>query len=171
MPSTHEDVRGQGPDEHQGSPPAGHIQADFDDAVLRLATFVVAITISAGAQNNPPLSATQVRVLMVLDAAPQGVTLNQVAAAVSAAAPSASRLCRRLIAHGLTARTQGPGNTITLRLSAAGHQTLARVDDSRLQQLKALGVDLPAHRRTEVTATLHELAQAVPSSLPAAKMP
>lgn len=135
---------------------------DIDSAVLRLATFAVAATITAGAQNTPPLSATQVRVLVVLGAAPDGVTLSQVAAALGASAPSASRLCRRLVDHGLLDRTAAEGNAINLRLSPAGRDTLRRVDASRLAQLKALGDALPSPHRAAVAAAVRALADVAP---------
>lgn len=135
---------------------------DLDAAVLRLATFAVVATITAGAENTPPLSATQVRVLVVLGAAPGGATLTQVATTLGASAPSASRLCRRLVDHGLIDRTAGDGNTINLRLSPTGRDTLHRVDNYRLAQLKALADALPPHIRVRVTAAVRALADVAP---------
>lgn len=148
--------------ERDGPDPDTVTNADIEEAVLRLATFAVAATITAGAQNTPPLSATQVRVLVVLGATPDGATLTQVAAALGASAPSASRLCRRLVDHRLIDRAAGPGTAINLRLSPTGRDTLRRVNASRLAQLTALGEVLSPEVRGQVTAAVRELATAVP---------
>ncbi|MEO6879739.1 MAG: MarR family transcriptional regulator [Mycobacteriaceae bacterium] len=152
----------EGGDVHPGPEPDTDTDTDIDVAVLRLATFAVAATITAGAQNTPPLSATQVRVLVVLGAAPDGATLTQVAAALGASAPSASRLCRRLVDHGLLDRTAAEGNAINLRLSPTGRDTLRRVNASRLAQLRTLGDALPAHHRAAVAAAVRALADSDP---------
>lgn len=152
----------EGRDVHPSADSDTDTRSDFDEAVLRLVTFAVAATISAGEQNDPPLSATQVRVLVVLGAVPGGVTLTQVAAALGASAPSASRLCRRLVDHGLLDRAPGQGNAINLRLSPTGRDTLRRVNASRLAQLKAIGDSLPERSRTGIVAVLKELARNVP---------
>lgn len=145
--------------------PSRDTDTSTDDAVLRLATFAVATAIRAGADNDPQLSATQVRVLVVLGAAADGATLTEVATALGASAPSASRLCRRLHDHGLVDRSPGEGKTINLRLSARGQDTLQRVNASRLEQLAVLFEALPEDRRGRVRASVRDLGRVVPPAI------
>ncbi|WP_460864465.1 MarR family transcriptional regulator [Rhodococcus aerolatus] len=119
----------------------------LDAALLALTTAAVEATVHAGESVTPALSPTQVRVLTVLSRAPDGLSLGAVAAATSASAPSASRLCQRLHRAGLVDRDAGPGNELRLSLSALGRDTLAAVDRHRLGRLRPV-LDLldPADR-------------------------
>lgn len=117
----------------------------------------LAATITAGGRADPPLTPPQVRALTVIADARGGLSVTSVATALSASAPSASRLCQRLARDGLLDRGAGPGNQLRLSLSPAGHATLEAINRDRLAQLGPLLDALPPARRRRAEAALRDL--------------
>jgi DNA-binding MarR family transcriptional regulator len=130
-----------------------------DESLLALMRLCVASTVSAGNAADPPLTATQVRVLNLLSVA-NGMTLTQVAEALGATAPSASRLCGRLVRDGLVSRAAGPGHYVDLRLTAAGRRAVRTLNARRVLTLRRIIEGLPATTRQQAAIGLRALADA-----------
>lgn len=132
--------------------------ADANAVKLDLAAFAVAATIRAGAETDPPLSATQIRVLVVLGATADGATLTEVGNALGSSPPAASQLCRGLFHRGFADRSEGPDPTIQLRLTPSGRDALRGVNASCLAQLDTLCERLSGEERVRVIAAFRDLA-------------
>lgn len=130
---------------------------DLDVALLRLHRLALAVTIHAGQAANPPLTATQIRVLTLLAERPAGMTLTAIAGALSMSAPSASRLCQRMVRDGLVNRAAGPGHYIIMSISIEGGRVLRKVNRARVKPLRQLADQLPVERREDLIGYLSEL--------------
>jgi DNA-binding MarR family transcriptional regulator len=130
---------------------------NLDVALLRLLRLALASTVHAGGAANPPVTATQIRVLTLLAESDEGVTLTAIAQALSMSSPSASRLCQRLVRDRLVVRTAGPGHYILLALSADGAAVLDKINRARVAPLRRLVEQLPERRRPALIAQLTEL--------------
>jgi len=146
--------------------PDSTVDAQLEEALLRVVALAVGATIRAGAASDPVLTATQVRTLTVLGAAPQGLTLTEVAAALAASAPSASRLCSRLHGLGLLDREHGPNNTVLLSRTEHGQDVLDRVNRARVAELRAALNSVPAARQQQTRTALVDLGVAITDSAP-----
>jgi DNA-binding MarR family transcriptional regulator len=129
----------------------------LDVALLHLHRLTLATTIHAGNEADPPLTATQVRVLTLLGATPDGMTLTGIAEALSVSPPSASRLCQRLVRDGLVERSAGPGHYIIMTLAQDGVQALRAVNEARVAPLRRLVESVPERRRAALINHLHDL--------------
>ena len=109
-----------------GKPLGAH--DDLDTALLWLHRLALAATVRAGNESSPPVTATQIRVLTLLAASPDGMPLSAIADALFVSPPSASRLCQRLVRDGLVTRSAGPGHYILISLSPAGSRVLRRLE-------------------------------------------
>ena len=130
---------------------------DLDIALLRLHRLTLGATIRAGNATTPPLTPTQIRLLTLLSTAPEGLTLSAIADALMVSAPSASRLCQRMVRGELVARQAGPGHYIIVTLTQAGAAVLQEANRRRLAPLRTLLEELPKARRSEVIHHLQEL--------------
>lgn len=151
------------PDEATTSPAEQHAREssgaidDLDLTLLRLVRMALAATIHAGQSVKPPLTATQVRVLTLLAATEDGMSVSGIAEALSMSPPSASRLCQRMVRDGLVDRSAGPGHYIIMTLSEAGTRSLDEVNRLRVTPLRRLLDDLPERRRADMAEQLREL--------------
>lgn len=130
---------------------------DLDVALLRLHRLTLAVTIHAGQAVDPALTPTQIRVLTLLASSSVGLTLTEVAEALSMSAPSASRLCQRMVRDGRVVRSAGPGHYILMALSADGKRVLRKVNRARTKALRSLVDELPVRRRETMVDQLGEL--------------
>jgi DNA-binding MarR family transcriptional regulator len=130
-----------------------------DESLLVLLRLCIESTVSAGNAAHPPVTPTQVRVLNLLSVA-DGMTLTQVAEALGATAPSASRLCGRLARDGLVSRAAGPGHHLDLRLTVAGRRAVRTLNARRVRTLRRLIENLPATTRQQAAVGLRALAEA-----------
>ncbi|MGW7317487.1 MarR family winged helix-turn-helix transcriptional regulator [Streptomyces sp. NPDC054854] len=100
-----------------------------------------------------PASTSQLRLMYVVGRQP-GIRMRALARLLDAAAPSVTRLCDRLEAIGFLERHPCPGNgrELTLRLTAAGEEHLARIRERREQMLShALDFMTADHRQALAT--------------------
>ena len=132
---------------------------ELDAALLRLHRLTLAATVRAGSESSPPVTPTQTRVLTLLAASPDGMTLSAIADALYVSPPSASRLCQRLVRDGLVTRSAGPGHYILMSLSRQGARALRALNEVRVASLRQLIDALPPGRRKAMTTQLTELAR------------
>jgi DNA-binding MarR family transcriptional regulator len=130
---------------------------DFDVALLWLHRLALAATVRAGNESSPAVTPTQIRVLTLLAASPQGMPLSAIADALSVSPPSASRLCQRLVRDGLAARSAGSGHYILISLSQEGARLLRALNQARIAPFRQLVDALPPRRRAAAAAELAEL--------------
>jgi DNA-binding MarR family transcriptional regulator len=103
--------------------------------------------------STAPLSAAQARVLYVVEREP-GINLTGLGRALSAAAPSVTRLCDRLQAAGFLRRAAGSQDRreVELELTEAGAAHLRTIRHRREQALgRAMGLMSPEARQALVT--------------------
>ena len=130
---------------------------DLDAALLRLHRLALAATVRAGNESSPVVTPTQIRVLTLLAASPEGVPLSAIADALSVSPPSASRLCQRLVRDGLATRSARPGHYILISLSQEGTRLLRALNQARVAPFRHLVETLPPRRRAALAAELAEL--------------
>ncbi len=140
-----------------GKPLSAH--DELDTALLRLHRLALAATVRAGNESSPSVTATQIRVLTLLAASPDGMPLSTIADALFVSPPSASRLCQRLVRDGLVTRSAGPGHYILISLSPAGSRVLGALNQARIAPFRQLIDALPPRRRATMVAQLTELAR------------
>jgi DNA-binding MarR family transcriptional regulator len=119
----------------------------LDAALLAVTRAMVGATVRAGNAVSPALTTTQIRVLSLLAAAADGLSLTAIADQLDLGRPSASRICQRLVRDRLVTRSQGPGHEIRLALTSEGIETLGRLDELRLRLLRPLVDQLPSPQR------------------------
>ncbi len=129
---------------------------DLDVAVLWLHRLALAATVRAGNESSPPVTPTQVRVLTLLSASPDGMPLGAIAEALFVSPPSASRLCQRMVRDGLVTRSAGPGHYILMSLSGEGSRVLSALNRARAAPFRHLIDALPPRRRAAMIAQLCE---------------
>lgn len=108
-----------------------------------------------------PVSATQYRVLTVLDRRP-GLTLGGLADALDVVPSSASRLCDRLAATGLLTRTPDPRDRreVHLTLTATAVELLEDLRRRRCEALATVLTKMPAGSRRSLLRSLTAFATA-----------
>ncbi|MFH9863971.1 MarR family transcriptional regulator [Streptomyces sp. NPDC017202] len=89
-----------------------------------------------GRASTAPVSASQLRVLLILEHH-EGINLRTLADALASTPPSASRLCDRLQAAGFVERTVGRSDRREVRLYLSGRGT-AFLADLRARREKVL---------------------------------
>jgi DNA-binding MarR family transcriptional regulator len=125
-----------------------HTSAGLSAAIEAAAETMVIVWGRAQESLRPPVSGSQLRALLVVDQAGE-TNLNGLAEQLGAIPSSASRLCDRLQASGLLART--PGRTdrreVTLSLTRDGRALLARMRSARQEEIgRVLAQMTPEHR-------------------------
>ncbi|MFF4321374.1 MarR family winged helix-turn-helix transcriptional regulator [Streptomyces sp. NPDC001568] len=106
------------------------------------------------------VSATQLRLMCLVDRHP-GLRMRALAQLLGATGPSMTRLCDRLEAAGFLRRHPSPGDgrEITIRLTPAGEDHLARIRETRERRL-AIALDaMPAGTRHALAHGLEGLRQ------------
>lgn len=102
-----------------------------------------------GRASTAPVSASQIRVLFVLEHN-DGINLRTLADALGSTPPSTSRLCDRLEAVGFVERRAGTASRreLSLRLSRRGRSFLVDLRARRERALRSVVEQMPAARRT-----------------------
>lgn len=120
------------------------------DEVARVAsTAAELLEVLWGRASTAPVSASQLRVLLVLEHR-EGVSLRTLTEALASTPPSVSRLCDRLQAAGFVERVVSPADRreVRLHLSGQGHAFLADLRTRRESALQAVLDQMPAVQRT-----------------------
>jgi len=109
----------------------------------------------SGCREVSSVSPAQLRVLLLLRARPS-LNVNGLAAALNVGPSSASRLCDRLEALGLAARTPDPRDRreMQLSLTAAAIEMLGALTRYRLRALEAILAAMPRTARAELARSL-----------------
>ncbi len=130
---------------------------ELDVALLRLHRLALAATVRAGNEVSPAVTPTQIRAMTLLAASPDGMALSAIADALYVSAPSASRLCQRLVRDGLATRSAGPGHYILIALAPEGARVLRTLNQARVKPFRQLVDALPDRRRAAAVAQLTDL--------------
>lgn len=129
------------------------------DALLSASRVLVAIAARSLADAGEEVTLTQYRSLVVLASrGPQSVAA--LADAVAVAAPTASRLCDRLVRKGLVRRRTDRHDRRQVRvgLTEAGRALVDAVTERRRQELARLLASTPLETQRSVVAALQQLA-------------
>ena len=131
------------------------------DAVLSASRVLVAIAARSLADAGEEVTLTQYRSLVILAArGPQGVA--DLAKAVAVTAPTASRLCERLVRKGLVRRRTDRRDRRQVRvgLTGAGRHLVDTVTERRREEIAGLLASIPQQDQRPVAAALQQLAKA-----------
>ncbi|MEV6613004.1 MarR family transcriptional regulator [Streptomyces sp. NPDC051051] len=114
-----------------------------------------------GRASTAPVSASQLRVLLILEHH-EGINLRTLADALASTPPSASRLCDRLQAAGFVERTvsQSDRREVRLYLSGRGTAFLADLRARREKVLRAVLDQMPPAQRTALLRGLEAFCDA-----------
>lgn len=102
-----------------------------------------------GRASTAPVSASQIRVLFILEHN-DGINLRMLADALGSTPPSTSRLCDRLQAVGFLERKPSDSSRreLRLQLSRRGRAFLAKLRDRRESALESVLAQMPTAKRT-----------------------
>ncbi|MGW6927546.1 MarR family winged helix-turn-helix transcriptional regulator [Streptomyces sp. NPDC054950] len=119
-----------------------------------------------GRATTAPVSASQLRVLLVLEHH-EGVNLRTLTDALASTPPSTSRLCDRLQAAGFVERVVSPADRreVRLHLSNQGHAFLADLRARREKALQAVLDQMPAAQRTALLQGLEAFCDAAAAQI------
>ncbi len=136
------------------------------DAVLAASRALVGIAARSLALTEQLVSLPQWRVLVVVSR-DSGVTLGELAATLGVHPSSATRACDRLVAAGLLARDEAPGDrrALSLSLTAAGRRLVRSVARRRRAALVEVLDRVPARRRAHLVEAMAALAEAAGEQL------
>ncbi|MET9827903.1 MarR family transcriptional regulator [Streptomyces sp. NPDC006385] len=119
-----------------------------------------------GRASTAPVSASQIRVLFILEHS-DGINLRTLAAALGSTPPSTSRLCDRLQAVGFVER--GPSASsrreLRLRLSRRGRTFLDELRARREAALQSVLEQMPAAKRTALLEGLEAFCAAASAEI------
>lgn len=119
-----------------------------------------------GRASTAPVSASQIRVLFVLEHS-DGINLRMLANALGSTPPSVSRLCDRLQAAGFVVRR--PGTTsrreLRLHLSRRGRSFLAGLRTRREATLQSVLEQMPVTKRTALLEGLEAFCAAASAEI------
>jgi DNA-binding MarR family transcriptional regulator len=130
------------------------------DAVLNASRVLVAIAARSLADAGDEVTLTQYRSLIVLASrGPQ--TMATLAEAVAVTAPTASRLCDRLVKKGLVRRRTDPKDRRQVRigLTETGRHLIDAVSVRRRLEIADLLANIPPKTQRSVAIALAQLAQ------------
>ncbi|MFF8195303.1 MarR family winged helix-turn-helix transcriptional regulator [Streptomyces bobili] len=121
---------------------------DPDEVARVTATAAELLEVLWGRASTAPASASQLRVLFVLEHQ-EGINLRALADSLASTPPSTSRLCDRLQAAGFVERAVSPSDRreLRLRLSRRGRAFLADLRERREAELRAVLAGMPAGKR------------------------
>lgn len=132
------------------------------DEVARVAsTAAELLEVLWGRATTAPVSASQLRVLLVLEHR-EGVSLRALSEALASTPPSTSRLCDRLQAAGFVERSVSPADRreVRLHLSGQGQAFLADLRTRRESALQAVLDQMPAAERSALLRGLEAFCDA-----------
>jgi len=138
----------------------GTEQDSVVDAVLSASRVLVAIAARSLADAGEEVTLTQYRSLVVLASrGPQGMAA--LAEAVAVTAPTASRLCDRLVKKGLVRRRtdRNDRRQVRIGLTEAGRQLIDTVSTRRRREITDLLASIPPKTQRSVATALVELAK------------
>jgi DNA-binding MarR family transcriptional regulator len=142
------------------APPPTAIE-DVLDAAITASRALVGLAARSLADCDEDVTLPQFRMLVVLGTrGPRTVSL--LAAALDVAAPTATRMCDRLVRKGLVVRRGNARDRrqVVLALSAAGRELLDSVTDRRREELAKQLERLPAQRRASLVEAFRLFAAA-----------
>lgn len=133
-----------------------------DDVLLATARLVMGVSVHASDEVGG-VSPVQLRALTVLHQS-EGANLVRLSEAMAVTVSTASRLVDRLVAAGLADRrpSELTRREISLALTAAGRDVLARYDRLRVEALRARLDQLADDQRREVLVALERLVATEP---------
>ncbi|MET9395282.1 MarR family transcriptional regulator [Streptomyces sp. NPDC006624] len=119
-----------------------------------------------GRATTAPVSASQLRVLLVLEHE-RGINLRTLADLLASTPPSTSRLCDRLQAAGFVERAESPADRreVRLHLSSRGRAFLADLRARRERTLQAVLEQMPAAKRAALREGLEAFCDAVDAQI------
>ncbi len=114
-----------------------------------------------GRASTAPASASQLRVLLVLEHQ-DGINLRTLAASLASTPPSTSRLCDRLQTAGFVERVVSPADRreVRLHLSGRGRAFLADLRVRRERELRAVLALMPAAKQVALLEGLEAFCDA-----------
>jgi DNA-binding MarR family transcriptional regulator len=145
---------------HAIDPSAVSSQDSVVDAVLSASRVLVAIAARSLADAGDEVTLTQYRSLVVLASrGPQ--TMATLAEAVAVTAPTASRLCERLVRKGLVRRRTDPNDRrqVRIALTKSGRQLIDAVSIRRRREITDLLAAIPPETQRSVAVALAQLAE------------
>jgi DNA-binding MarR family transcriptional regulator len=145
---------------HINDPEASFSQDSVVDAVLSASRVLVAIAARSLADAGDEVTLTQYRSLVVLASrGPQ--TMATLAEAVAVTAPTASRLCDRLVRKGLVRRRTDPNDRrqVRIALTETGRQLIGAVSIRRRREITDLLAAIPPETQRSVAVALAQLAE------------
>jgi DNA-binding MarR family transcriptional regulator len=136
------------------------------DAVFQASRAMVAIAARSLARVDDDVTLVQFRALVVLSDAREA-NLAQLADALGITASTATRLCDRLVDHGLIRREPLPDDRRRIRLSLteAGRRVVDRVSRDRRRDLRRILAHMPARDRDRLVPALEAFTRATTDSL------
>lgn len=131
------------------------------DAVLDACRVLVAITARSMAATSQVTDLLHLRALVVLWSRPS-LSLGELAQAVGISLTRASRLCDRLVSHGLVDRADDPDNRrqLVLQLTPAGHDVVEQVMHERAEEIRPVLSRMSPEGRGRLVRALGEFALA-----------
>ncbi|MFJ3493607.1 MarR family transcriptional regulator [Streptomyces sp. NPDC086091] len=128
---------------------------DPDEVARVTSTAAELLEVLWGRASTAPASASQLRVLLILEHQ-DGINLRTLADALASTPPSTSRLCDRLQAAGFVERVVSPADRreVHLHLSARGRSFLADLRVRRQRELRAVLARMPAGQRAALAEGL-----------------
>ncbi len=145
---------------HVNQSPSGVAHDSVVDAVLSASRVLVAIAARSLADTGEEVTLTQYRSLVVLASrGPQ--SMAALAEAVGVAAPTASRLCERLVKKGLVRRRtdRNDRRQVRIGLTEAGRHLVDTVSARRRQEITDLLASIPPKTQRSVASALAQLAK------------
>jgi DNA-binding MarR family transcriptional regulator len=131
------------------------------DAVLAASRAIVALSVRSLSAVSEHVTLTQYRVLVVL--ASRGTqTVAALAEELGVTAPTASRMCDRLLRDGFISRTEDPEDRrrVSLALTTAGRRLLDDVTERRRKEIQRVLESVPARTQRSLVKGLHQFAAA-----------
>ncbi|MEW1952369.1 MarR family transcriptional regulator [Terrabacter sp. NPDC080008] len=131
------------------------------DAVLDACRVLVAITARSMAATSEVNDLLHLRALVVLWSRPS-LSLGELAEGVGIGLTRASRLCDRLVTHGLVDRADDPDNRrqLVLRLTPAGREVVEQVMHERAEEVRPILARMSSADRSSLVRSLGAFARA-----------
>jgi DNA-binding MarR family transcriptional regulator len=131
------------------------------DAVLAASRAIVAMAVRSLSAVSEDVTLTQYRVLVVL-ASRGEQTVAALADELGVSAPTASRMCDRLVRDGLITRSEDPGDRrrVSLVLTKLGSSLLEDVTAARRVEIAHVLAALSERTQRSMIAGLHQFATA-----------